>query len=1508
MNKKLLLNVDFFLSQHSSKSNSLTKWLCLVLLFVASFANAAIITVTTTTNWSSLGATAADDIIVKNGATLTVNVTTGVCRSIQLGDASSLNGGTLVFAAGGKVTVSGIVTLGNGNRIGTLTMTDGGTLVTQGFAVSGSGASVFNSGAGTVQLTATNTLPSTVFTTFNNLTCNSGITTAGIGLTINGNLANSGGGTIDFSAMNITIGGGNNQNIAGFTTAGIVAVTKTSTSNTATLTGVVNGKDLIMRSGRLALGTFIHTITGNWEMNGGTLLANSSTLRIQGDIIGGGNFNSGTGTVELYGANQSILQPAFNNLILSGTGTKTFEGTTAIARNLSITAGVIANLKTFAHTANSLTLDSFVASSGSWGSTISPATYKNDVFFDNAASGRITISTGSCVLPTTTYTITSTNGTVCSNTVGSTIGLSGSQLGVNYQLLRGGVAVGSAVDGTGGAISLGDVNITSTYTIKATRVSTLCTAMIGGSVTVLSYSSPPSPTAIVTDATCPTSNTGAIKITNLTAPASLAFDGAKRQYVDFGSPMLSNRSSFTVEGWIKFDPAKYDDRMSLFGQNDVIEFGFEGDNLRCWTRNGGSIDMPKSVYPTDKGWHHIALVGNGTNLRLYVDGVQKYVGGNSTSNYGSSSYTAKIGYGVMDDLGTGIAFTGEVFKLGFWGRALSATEILDMSKGFVIYDASQNGLLAGYSFSEGTGTTVSGVGSVSTAAQGTLNAYGSGNTSRPVWTDPYTYSWTSASGYTSSLKDISNLLPGTYNLTTSLKTCTSFGSWEVKATAAQTITTSGIITAVCSGTQMVTLPYSKTTGNPTSYTIDWDVATNGKGLGDQANTPFVFAATGGNLNTIAIPVNLIAGTYAGIMTITNGTCSQTQAVSLTINETPTTPTQGTITKPTCAVPTGSVVLNGLPATGTWTIESNPLTISKTGTGTSTTISGLAPNSYTFTVSSTTCTSAASANVVIPGLVTNTWNGGWSNSTPTVDQNVIFNSNYTSAVGTAGNLNVCSCQINSPAKVIIESGATLSVTDFVKVDHAVGSTASLTFKDKASLYQKNDNAINTGVITYERLTKSMKDQDYVYWSSPVVGQKFSTMSLGTKSYFAFDIATNNWVGTPDNMETGRGYIIKSRNAGPFPYEQTIVFNGVPNNGALFLATPTKMNEYILVGNPYPSALSADDFLVANKDVLEGTLYFWSHITPLKYDGSKWDYASNDYATYNLTGGVTGSKGGNASGSGSDKPSGKIGAGQSFFVNAAKGGVYVTFKNSMRVAGENTQFYRSSKTNKTTALEKNRIWLNLTNTNGAFKQMLVGYIEGATNDYESIYDGLSYNANAYIDFYSINKGQQFVIQGRTLPFKETDLVPLGYSSTIAGSFSIGIDNVDGSFTDQGIYLEDKVIGAIHNLRERDYTFTTAEGTFNDRFVLRYTNKTLGTDEFELGENTVLVAVANKVIKVNAFSQTIDKVFIYDVSGKLIYKKEKVGNPTLTIENLTSSNQVLLVKVVLYNKHVETKKVIF
>ena len=110
--------------------------------------------------------------------------------------------------------------------------------------------------------------------------------------------------------------------------------------------------------------------------------------------------------------------------------------------------------------------------------------------------------------------------------------------------------------------------------------------------------------------------------------------------------------------------------------------------------------------------------------------------------------------------------------------------------------------------------------------------------------------------------------------------------------------------------------------------------------------------------------NLAPGTYNFTIYSDPGCISHASA-DVIINPAPAAPTApvvGTITQPSsCSATTGSVVLNGLPATGTWTI--NPGAI--TGTGTSTTISNLIPGTYNFSVTAAAgCISNPSADVVI----------------------------------------------------------------------------------------------------------------------------------------------------------------------------------------------------------------------------------------------------------------------------------------------------------------------------------------------------------------------------------------------------------------------------------------------------------------------------------------------------------------------------------------------------------------
>jgi len=135
----------------------------------------------------------------------------------------------------------------------------------------------------------------------------------------------------------------------------------------------------------------------------------------------------------------------------------------------------------------------------------------------------------------------------------------------------------------------------------------------------------------------------------ITGPIDGADDlDGTNDYLSTGQNFLSNLGAFTLEGWVR--PDSWGSRISLYGQNDVIEFFLDGTNtVSLWTDSGGSTSV---AYPYGLStWHYLVGVGDGTNLRLYFDGPQYSLGGSATSNYGSSTYFVKIGEGVVDASG-----------------------------------------------------------------------------------------------------------------------------------------------------------------------------------------------------------------------------------------------------------------------------------------------------------------------------------------------------------------------------------------------------------------------------------------------------------------------------------------------------------------------------------------------------------------------------------------------------------------------------------------------------------------------------------------------------------------------------------------------------------------------------------------------------------------------------------------------------------------------------------------
>ncbi|WDF63318.1 glycine-rich domain-containing protein [Flavobacterium sp. KACC 22763] len=671
----------------------------------------------------------------------------------------------------------------------------------------------------------------------------------------------------------------------------------------------------------------------------------------------------------------------------------------------------------------------------------------------------------------------------------------------------------------------------------------------------------------------------------------------------------------------------------------------------------------------------------------------------------------------------------------------------------------------------------------------------------------------------------------------------------------------------------------------------------------------------GNVVTISgTPTTEVGSPFNYTVTLTNGCGNISTTGTIAVKQAPTAPSITKNNDVSCGS-FGSITLTGL--SGNWTInQTGTTTLARSFSGTSSTlpIQDLIVGTYYFTVTNDLNCTSSSATVTINDISSNTtWNGsGWSNGEPDGSKSVTISSVVPNQPFSAAkpNITACSLNINVPngatdPNVIIPSEMTLTITN------GISSNGKLIFESGSSLLQ-GANAVNTGSISYKRKV-SMRRYDVVYWSSPVNGLSMHDFSPNTlfDKYHYWNSATSKWVLNKNGtriMEEGQGYSIRAPQyfdlVSPSVFDGTFV--GTPNNGDW--SVPVEHDKLNLVGNPYPSPINAAKLMLENKDHI-GSLYFWTHNQPpqLEQGTNTFKYLSSDFVIYNGTGSVR------VSGeivSGADEFDGFIGAGQAFFTNAPPTATVIKFNNGLREgSSKNTQFY---KTDKTSEVEKNRLWLNIANSQGAFKQILIGYIEGATNSNDALYDATTMGSNSYIDFYSINESKNLIVQGRALPFDNTEVIPLGYRSGVDDkgdrNFTISIDHADGFFATQDVYLEDKTTGKIIDLRKENYTFFSAGETNTTRFSLRYTNKTLGTGEFENLENTVLVSVKDKTVNIASSKETIKEVNVYNIGAQLLYTNSKVNASELQIKNLHSTDQVLLVKITLENGHTFTKKAIF
>ena len=498
--------------------------------------------------------------------------------------------------------------------------------------------------------------------------------------------------------------------------------------------------------------------------------------------------------------------------------------------------------------------------------------------------------------------------------------------------------------------------------------------------------------------------------------------------------------------------------------------------------------------------------------------------------------------------------------------------------------------------------------------------------------------------------------------------------------------------------------------------------------------------------------------------------------------------------------------------------------------------------------------------------TTTWNGTtWNNGVPNKNIRAVISGNFTSS----GNLEACSLDITGTAQVLLQTNHIFTIVRGINV----AATANFRVQNNANLVQIN-NISNTGNITVLKNSANILRLDYTAWSSPVANQNllsFSPQTLTNRFYTYNPGATTTPTAytlinpTTNNFVTGKGYLIRSPNtwsastASPFIGQ----FTGIPNNGEYFNAIQVGYN---LVGNPYAASIEGSHFIATNRTV--ENLYFWTH-TSQAVGGI---YTVNNFASYTTLGGV-------ASAAGGAIPDGSIKPGQGFYLYTSEN-ENIWFHNALRYNTMNSQFFRQTKSS-------DLFRLNLTSSDKNYNQILIGYTEKATNDFDLGIDGKIFEYDDAM-LYSLLKNEKYVIQGKG-NFSENDVVYLGLKIKNKGLYSIFFENKEGFFTSQKVYLKDNSTGSISDLTQ-PYYFMSEEGVFENRFKIIYKKeKNLEVDKSNVvsfsNENTITIASSEKEIK---------NVIVYDVLGKVV--KNEFGNSTNFEIHLNKNNQVLLLEITL------------
>ena len=253
-----------------------------------------------------------------------------------------------------------------------------------------------------------------------------------------------------------------------------------------------------------------------------------------------------------------------------------------------------------------------------------------------------------------------------------------------------------------------------------------------------------------------------------------------------------------------------------------------------------------------------------------------------------------------------------------------------------------------------------------------------------------------------------------------------------------------------------------------------------------------------------------------------------------------------------------------------------------------------------------------------------------------------------------------------------------------------------------------------------------------------------------------------------------------------------------------------------------------------------------------------------------------------------------------------------KNSYRVFVKegivnNSEFARikNVKTTTDSSADLPQIRFNTLLNNGQVSQMVLAFDPSSTDGVDRA-DSFSPNDGPANNYFVINNNEYII---EVMPFDIDKKIPVGFRNYDQANYKITVNEMLNLPEVANVYLHDKTTDLYHDIKNSVYELTLPAGTYNTRFEITFKNGTLGVKDLESQQFLVHQDNAAKSLTINNSSQIeLANCSLYDVVGRLVFSKDKLGNDTkYTFPTANLSNGIYIVKLTTNDKSEKGQKII-